>query len=308
MDVKTVRKRLDPLLQKSIYPLKRASQMDACALYWLPVETMPVSWREKQWLMAFFDHLHELFAQQELRQESFLQMKLVAPLGVVKDTLHRHQLKLMPLMGLARRPGVPLPRIPTNEDLEPIIQGKQKFVFDEHVPDYYLWFLTREERWRRDLFLGHGGYTMLYVKSDPNATPPPLPDYPGIRSMEVFQKLDVDSIWETMFLLNDQLGDKSKEIFGKGLEEHAGFKDQNFVLPIMTARDFLDAEPEDIQEWFTVFDVYIQESPEDGGLLIAAKDDLDETLITILQQLRDKQIFHPVYPGQESALNQAGQE
>ena len=308
MNVKTVRKRLDPLSRKSIYPLKRASQMDACALYWLPVETVPVSWREKQWLMAFFDHLHELLVQQELRQESFLQMKLAAPLGVVKDTLHRHQLKLMPLMGLARRPGVPLPRIPTDEDLEPIIQGKQKFVFDEHVPDYYLWFLTREERWRRDLFLGHGGYTMIYVKNDPNTTPPPLPDYPGIRSMEVFQKLDVDSIWETMFLLNDHLGDKSKEIFGKGLEEHVGFKDQNFVLPIMTARNFLDAKPEDIQEWFTVFDVYIQESPEDGGLLIAAKDDLDETLFKILQQLRDKQIFHPAYPGQENALNLAGQE
>jgi len=308
MHVKTVRKRLDPLSHKSIYPLKRASQMDACALYWLPVETMPVSWREKQWLMAFFDHLHELLVQQEIKQESFLQMKFAAPLGVVKDTLHRHQLKLMPLMGLARRPGVPLPRIPTEQDLEPIIQGKQKFVFDEHVPDYYLWFLTREERWRRDLFLGHGGYTMIYVKSDPNATPPPLPDYPAIRSMEVFQKLDVDSIWETMFLLNDQLGDKSKEIFGKGLEEHAGFKDQNFVLPIMTARDFLDARPEDIQEWFTVFEVYIQESPEDGGLLIAAKDDLDEILFNVLQQLWDKQIFHPAYPGRENALNFAGQE
>src|ERR1700743_732164 len=105
MNVKTVRKRLDPLASQPIYPLKRASQMDVCALYWLPVEAVPPSWREKQWLMVFLDHLHELLLQRELRQEAFLQMKLAAPLGEVKDTLHQHQLKLMPLMGLGRRPG-----------------------------------------------------------------------------------------------------------------------------------------------------------------------------------------------------------
>ena len=125
MNIKTVRTRLEPLSSQSIYPFKRASQMEDCALYWLPVEAVPPSWREKQWLMAFFDHLHELLLQQELRQESFLQMKLAAPLGEVKDTLHQHQLKLMPLMGLGRRPGAAMPRIPTEEDLEPIIKGKK---------------------------------------------------------------------------------------------------------------------------------------------------------------------------------------
>jgi hypothetical protein len=296
MNVKTVRTRLEPLSSQSIYPFKRASQMEVCALYWLPVEAVPPSWREKQWLMAFFDHLHELLLQQELRQESFLQMKLAAPLGEVKDTLHQHQLKLMPLMGLGRRPGAAMPRIPTEEDLEPIIKGKQKFIFNEHVPDYYLWLLTREERWRRDLFLGHGGYTMIYLKADPACTPPPLPNYPGIRSMEIFQKFDVDAIWETMFMLNDQLGEKSKAVFGKGLEEDAGLKTQNFVMPIMNARAFLDAKHEEIEEWFTVFDVYIQESPEDRGLLIASKEDIDEVLAEVLLQMREKQMIHPYYP------------
>ena len=304
MNVKTVRKRLEPLPSQAIYPIKRATQMEVCALYWLPVQTVPPSWREKQWLMAFFDHLHEHLLQRELRQESFLQMKLAAPLGEVKDLLHQNQLKLMPLMGLGRRPGVAIPRIPTEEDLEPIIKGKKKFVFDEHVPDYYLWFLTREERWRRELFLGYGGYTMIYLIADPACTPPSIPDYPGIRSMEIFQKFDPNAILETMFLLNGQLGEKSQAVFGKGLEDNPGLKTQNFVMPIMQARDFLDAKPEDIEEWFTVFDVYIQESPEDGGLLIAAKEDLDETLAEVLRQLREKEIFHPNYPGTEDVAGE----
>lgn len=302
MNADTVRKRLEPLSSPSILPLRRASQMETCALYWLPVAAMPPSWREKQWLMAFCDRLHQRLLRRELRQESFLDMKLAAPLGDVKTALHQHQMKLMPLMGLGRRLGVPIPRIPTAEDLEPIIKGKQKFVYDEHVPDYLLWLLTREERWRRELFLGYGGYTMIYLKPDPACAPPPLPDYPGVRSMEIFQKLDVDAVWETMFLLNDQLGAKSRAVFGRGLEQDPGFENQNFVIPILKAKDFLDAQGEEIEEWFTVFDVYIRESLEDRGLLIASKEDLDEVLAAVLQGLRQNQILHPYFPDPESTV------
>ena len=119
--------------------------------------------------------------------------------------------------------------------------------------------------------------------------------------MDIFQKFDVDAIWETMFMLNDQLGEKSKAVFGKGLEENPGVKTQNFVLPIMNARAFLDAKPEDIEEWFTVFDVYIQESPEDRGLLIASKEDMDEVLAEVLLQMREKQMIHPYYPDEKYA-------
>jgi hypothetical protein len=307
MSVEPIRRRLESLVNKSIYPLHRSSQLETCALYWIPVERTPPSWRERQWLMAFFDQLHELMVKKELRQESFLQMKLAAPLGEVKDTLHRHQMKLIPIMGLSRRPGAPMPPIPTEEDLGPIIEGKKKFLFDEHVPDYSLWFLTRDERWRRDLFLGYGGYTMIYLKVDPASAPPKFPDYPGLRSMDVFKAFDVDAIIETTLLLEGQLGPKSRAVFGKGLEEDPGFESVSFVMPLMRARDFLDAKPEDIEEWFTVFDVYIHESPEDGGILIGSKENLDETIMEALDQVRQLQIFHPLYPDEKPA-NEGAEE
>jgi hypothetical protein len=307
MSVEPMRSRLEQLPNRSIYPLRRSSQLKTCALYWIPVERVPPSWRERQWLMAFFDQLHELLGKKGLRQESFLQMKLAAPLGEVKDTLHRHQMKLIPIMGLSRRPGASMPPIPTEADLEPIIEGKKKFLFDEHVPDYSLWFLTRDERWRRDLFLGYGGYTMVYFKVDPACTPPKFPDYPGLRSMDIFKSFDVDAIIETTFLLEDQLGPKSRAVFGKGLEEDAGFESVSFIMPLMRACDFLDAKPEDLEEWFTVFDIYIHESPEDGGILIASKEDLDETIIETLDQVRELQIFHPLYPNETAASQEIEQ-
>jgi hypothetical protein len=250
--------------------------------------------------MAFLDELHSLLTEKELQQESFLQMKLAAPLGEVKDTLHRHQMKLMPVMGLGRRPGAGMPPIPTEADLEPVMKGEKKFIFNDHVPDYMLWLLTRDERWRRDLFLGFGGYTMIYLKVDSGSTPMKFPDYPGLRSMDIFKELDVDTIMETAFLQQGQLGPKSKTVFGKGLEEDPGFVGESFVIPLMRARDFLDAKPQELEEWFTVFDVYVHESPEDGGILIASKEDLDETIAEALDRVRMQQIFHPEYPVERS--------
>jgi hypothetical protein len=53
------------------------------SLYWLPVSDMPVYGRELYWLRHFFDDLHAaLTKENKLRQESFLQMKLTAPMGM----------------------------------------------------------------------------------------------------------------------------------------------------------------------------------------------------------------------------------
>lgn len=291
------RNRLQNIEPLRLYPLVRSSKVQACALYWLPVYSSPLAWREKEWLMAFFDELHDVLVKKhKLRQESFLQMKLVAPLGAPKDLLHRNQMELMPLMGLSRKPGAKLPPIPTEEDLEPVLKGKKKFEFNDYVGDYCMWFLSRKERWRRDLFLGFGGYTMLYLAPDLKNAPPPIPDFPALRANPVFEKYDLDAMWETTFLLSDSFGPKSKGVFGKGFEEEPSFGGISFIIPLLNARNFLDAPGEVIDEWFTVFDVFIQESTDDTGILIASKFDLDEELSTILKTLRERNFEHPLAP------------
>ncbi|HEX3436268.1 MAG TPA: hypothetical protein VHT24_05825 [Pseudacidobacterium sp.] len=288
------KERLEPIATPSLYPIQRSRKIETCGLYWVPVYSNPLHWRERQWLMAFFDELHTFLAEQhKLRQEAFLQMKLVAPLGVPKDLFHRHQMELMPRMGLSRKPGAQLPRIPTEEELEPILQGKKKFEFNDYVGDYCMWFLTRKERWRRELFLGFGGYTMLYLLPDLETVPPPIPNYPAIRENPVFSIFDVDALWETTFLLSDRFCKRSKEVFGRGLEDDLSFPGISFIIPRMNSKDFHDTQPAVIEEWFTVFDVFIQESPEDKGILIASKFSIDEALSDILRKLQSNQIDHP---------------
>ena len=300
-DEVTAQKRLNRLSEKHILPLVRSKKMQGCALYWLPVYTEPLVWREKQWLMAFFDALDAILEKKYgLRQESFLQMKLVAPMGAPKDLLHANQAELMPMMGLSRKPGAKLPPIPTEEDLKPVMEGKQKFQFNDYVGDYVMWFLTRKERFRRDLFLGYGGYTMMYLAPDPATEPPPLPDYPAFNEHPAIKNYDVRGLWDTVHLLTDGFGAKSKAVFGKGFEEEPSFEGIPFIIPLMNAREYQDANPDDIAAMFTVFDVYIQESSSDTGILIASKLDLDDDLHEVLESLRAAGIEHPSAP-KESA-------
>ena len=289
--------RPEPLAERSLYPLERSTKLQSCALYWVPVFSQPFAWKEQQWFMALFDRLHVFLADKHrLRQEAFLQMKLIAPLGEPKDLFHRHQMELMPRMGLSRKPGAALPKIPTEEDLAPVMKGKQKFVFNDYIGDYCFWFLTRKEQWRRNLFLGHGAYTMLYMPHDPKTTPPPVPDYPAFRANPVFAKFDVDALWETTHLLSDRFGPASKAVFGRGLEEDPSFAGLPFVIPRVNSRDLHNLEPNEMEEWFTIFDVLIQESPDDNGVLIASRHDLDEPLGQILEAMRSDRIDHPRLP------------
>lgn len=286
--------RLEPLEDRPLYPLSRSSRTEACALYWMPVHSDPIEWREKQWLMAFFDELHKFLVEKhKLRQESFLQMKITAPIGTPKDLLHENQMKLIPIMGLGLKPGAKLPPIPTEEDLKPVIEGKKKFIFNDYVGDYSMWLMAREERWKRSLFLGFGGYTMLYLLPDPKTVPPPIPDHPGIRSMPFFAENNVDGMWEITHLLNDDFCPRSKKVFGTNLDEHSNLDGTTFIIPLLNAQNFLQATPQEIEKWFTVFDVFIQESQQDNGIILASKFDLDEELTRILKTLREKEIEHP---------------
>jgi len=293
---KEPRNRLNPIPEQGMLPIRKSHEVTVCSLYWLPVSNTPVYGRELQWLHRFFDELHAVLAKDgKLRQESFLQMKLTAPQGHLKETLHRHQIKLIPLMGLGRKPNGKLPPIPTEEDLDAVIKGRAKFDFNEHVADYMFWFLHRDEQWKRELFLGNGGYTMIYLPPDPATTPPPIPDYPAVREMPAFKHFDTDTLWQATFLLGDAFREKSKQVFGKGLEDEASFDGLTFIIPYWKASDFLAATPDDLAQWFEVFDVFIAESPDDRGILFASKDSLDEVLTEILEKMRRDGEPHPVF-------------
>lgn len=62
----------------------------------------------------------------------------------------------------------------------------------------------------------------------------------------------------------------------------------SFILPHLSADDFFNRSAEECETWFQVFDIYIRESPDDKGILLASKIDIEEILTGILKQMRDK--------------------
>lgn len=300
------RERLEPIPSRTIYPFHRATRTESCALYWIPVTDFPVTDPEREWLMMLVDELQQLaVSKYKLRQEAFLQVKLVTE-GKLKDHLQRNQSQLMPLMGLSRRPGTSFPPIPTEEDLEPIMKGKKKFIFNEHIADYCFWLLNKRERWRRELFFGHGGLTLLFLPPDPKTTPPQLPITAAMREMSVFQNFNIEELVETAFALSDDFGPRSKQILGGGLEDNPQFAGLSFIVPLLSTRDFLQAQPEEIEEWFQLFDFYLNESVQDSGIVFASKQDLDEDIAAILLKMKEAGNPHPFYAEAPDWVGQNG--
>lgn len=48
----------------------------------------------------------------------------------------------------------------------------------------------------------------------------------------------------------------------------------DFAVPVFTLEDFASALPEALETWFRLFEIYISENREDGGLLIASRHDI----------------------------------
>jgi hypothetical protein len=59
------------------------------------------------------------------------------------------------------------------------------------------------------------------------------------------------------------------------------------------AGDFLDQPEEEAGKWFELFDIYVNESPADRGILLASRFDWEDDLIALLQQMKDEGLEYP---------------
>jgi hypothetical protein len=71
------------------------------------------------------------------------------------------------------------------------------------------------------------------------------------------------------------------------MKEEVGFEGLAFVLPRLGTQDFLSQLEEDVRKWFEVFDIYIRESLEDEGFVIASKHDLRPVFREVLGAMRE---------------------
>jgi hypothetical protein len=299
------RQRLTPAdRSKELLPWRVAPDLSRCKLYWLPVRSFPVPGAQRDWLLGFLDRwAAALKTKHGLRAELFLQYKTVHP--ELSKPLLNHMLDLIPILGLGRKPGAGLPQFPSNEEIRTMtksmfdtLKREEPFKFpnvEKYMPDYAYWFVEKSAKAQLDLFFGHGGITMAFLKPDPKTVPAPLPISEAQRKkMPMFQIINPDKTQAQAASLADGFLAKSKQLFGAGLESEPQMKGIPFILPLLDSPDFFSQPPEVVENAFQVFEVYLRESPLDKGMLLAFKsEEMEETLIGLLRELREENAVYP---------------
>ena len=283
-------KHIDDLL-----PFLRAWKLSTCQLYWIPVSTTPVPFRQRQWLLEFITRFDGIAKKYEVIPQTFLQMKVIQP--NLRDDFIKSGRQLVPIIGLSRRPGQPMPPVPDKAYADDLAKGRIEYDPQSLQPDFSYWFTGGEQAEILPKFFGHGGITTLYMSSDENTKPPeikiPPRAYKNPQIANLLKTNSLDHINKVAYSLKSKFLKESKLAFGKDLVDEPQYPGLLFTLPLLGSTDFFDATPEDVDTWFSLFDFYLQESPRDKGLILATKHDIEEDLITLLHQMRDEKIIYP---------------
>jgi hypothetical protein len=273
-----------------LLPWRRAERLTGCFLYWMPVASFPVPTEQRQWLTVFLDRFGERMEERAgLRTELFLQMKSLGP-EELRNTFVKKASDFCPVIGVSMRPGSKLPPMPTMDDIDQYKDGR-KFNFGDYVGDYCYWFMDKAAPRQRETFLGFGGLTSLFIK--PSAKPNSGPSIPkGFYKHPTAKIFDLDRILKRGQSIQDDFLPKSKALFGVGLEEHPQYRGLLFIIPLLRSTDFFTQPAEENEKWFQLFDVYVNESPEDKGILLASKISLDEHLVDLLAQMKTERLIY----------------
>ncbi len=279
-----------------LLPWRRAHELTRCFLYWVPTNSFPVPADQREWLLRFFGALSEsLTTKLGLREEIFFRLKEFYEL---RNSFLNHQREFMPMCGLGRRPGAKLPDAPTEEEIKAMSKAMmESFQLPDgmqFMPDYCYWFSKKSAKKQRELFLGHAALTIVFLKPDPKAAPPQLPPQLAfLKNRPELKQFDFQAALASGAALQDSFLAKSKELFGVGLEEEPQFKGLPFILPLLSTADFFGQPAEESEKWFQLFDVYINESPVDKGILMAFKADVEEQLIDLLNEMKKEGLEYP---------------
>jgi hypothetical protein len=268
--------------------IRAGDALNDCTLFWMPVSGFPIRAQEKAWVTEFLGRLSSRLKDDfELRCEIFFRYKQITEeLG---DAYRAYSLQCMKLTGMGRYANADIPPTPTHAQIKEQVESGKEIDFREWVADFLIWFMTKQPERQRELFLGHGGMLTLFLPTDPKTAPPKTPFTPALRaSMPVFQKMDVDGIIAGAFATRDAFLEKSKALFGTDLETRPEYPGIPFVLPMLESGHFFIATEELRTKWFSLFDLYINESIKDKGILLAfQKEQYEDVLLDVLESMRD---------------------
>jgi hypothetical protein len=234
-------------------------------------------------------------------------------------------MKETPMLGRCWLPRGKQPTPASDQEVDLLARKKKAFRPYDYAPQQAWWFLGRDAHALWERYLGYGGLTAFFLKPDANeglTMEPPVIDtpmiipkfirnYPGMQALlegfdpkkptqipafirnhpamkQVFSALDADKAEEKSKALASPFREKTKEIFGVGLPRDLEYEGILFVVPKLASQDFFAQTEREIRRWFEVFEMYINESPEDEGIIMACKDNQTPLITSIVEEMRSK--------------------
>lgn len=305
---------------KELLPWRWAESMRSCSLFWIPVNLRSTPRGQREWLLEFFRRFSErLFEIGALEAEHFMQMQVVDEDEHLRKAFLNAVMKESPMLGRCWLPRAKQPTPPSDQEVKLLAGKKKEFKPYDYAPQQAWWFLSKDAEALRERYLGYGGLTFFFVKpgsrGERSNAPPAanteiiipkfLSNLPGLKVLlddfdpqqphripgfvrnhaamkQVLSVFDVGKMQEKSTALVSPLRDKTKEVFGVGIPRDLEYEGILFIVPKLASQDFFAQTDQKIRQWFEVFDVYVNESPEDEGIIVACKDDLTSLIASIV--------------------------
>lgn len=268
----------------ALKPWVRAESLTRCALYWAGVSSTPMRQSEQEWFLAFLEAFVRTCKEQGWMPCFFLDVETIE--RYCQDRFLDESINYRVFPAYTRTPWGPLPQPIPEEETDAIRKMEKPFVLSTYLRGYAQWFRKFQPDKVLPAYFGFGGATILFVPPDPAAAPP-LPDFsPGVKKSpmlrEAFAAGDPIEEMKTLLLLRHKAFAALKAAFSKGMENHTGLKSMPLLIPRLRSQDFFSLESEVLDALFEASPVYLAESPEDRGILIASAKPIDEVLATLV--------------------------
>jgi hypothetical protein len=248
----------DIISERDLYPVRKFQLSIPQSIYLFPVSRFPLPPAELKWVSKFCDSLIS-YAQ---RVNAGLQLEVIVKQSYLyPDLIDRFVDKAqqwLPRQGVAVEPHKPPPHVPTKEEIEGIdirsidLGSRRNIELGPELTFQICDLAGKEECYKT--MLGHGAVNMFLSR-----------------------------------LEGEDLYGRWREIFGRVVTDRT-LRAMPFFAPIFGAKSFQEGPAGEIDIWFETFDLYIGESMDDKGIIIAAAENLDPVIVNLVKGFPDPEV------------------
>lgn len=310
-----------------LLPWRRAESLQDLLLLWIPCRFRDMPYSQRTWLSLFLNRWFAVLASEHgLEEECFMQLETLEKEKKIYDEFYANLLKERPLIGRSISSLQSSPKgAPTSEEIDLLVKGKVKYDFHALSASRACWFRGGDTAALRDTYFGFGGMTILLMPrpeenredakdlqnmisrlklpaflrknarmvalvegldpQKPFDTPPFIRNHPAMAQWNTVMgpwKKDPQKLLQRV-----TFGQKTKEIFGRSLQADPAYHGIPFLLPRFSSAEIFHSTSEERASWFQLFDVYLRESPEDDGILLATKLEFLSGVVQVVDSLRN---------------------